>query len=351
VSCGSSNFGSAYPTSSFTVTNNAVMTGAGVGVSKIITPSGANQTDVCGNDIALLILSKNITIPQYVEPALTPALTDHKVWATTVTAIGYGISTPTDTNGTTAGTRRIKQNIGLACIPNDTTFVDCFSDPQAASQMTASEFVGGDGTCEGDSGSSAYDQTLFNNGTWASFGVLSRGGVSGSTCVGSIYSRFDAWASLIIDAANQAAQAGGYPPPAWAGGSSSSSSGSSSSGGSSGSSSSSGGSSGGSSSGSTTGKSDGQTCAADSECVNQNCVSNNGGQNFVCASLCGQSNSCTAGATCNGGYCFPDAPTSVSQHSGCAVAPNPTQPVPWALGGLALAGAVGLVARRRAKRG
>ena len=154
-------------------------------VSGGIVPTASNEDGVCGNDIALLILSTNIQLPQYVEPVINPPMTDHSQWATTVAAIGYGIDTPTDMTGQTAGTRRIKENISLVCIPNDTTFTNCFSDPSVEAILTATEFESGDGTCEGDSGSSAYDQTQFNAGKWASFGVLSRGGVStdGTTCV------------------------------------------------------------------------------------------------------------------------------------------------------------------------
>jgi MYXO-CTERM domain-containing protein len=353
VDCSTSTFGSLYATSQFLVSNSATLTqGASIySVSKIVVPSGANQTKVCGNDIALLILSQNVSLPQYVEPAISPALTDHKVWATEVTAIGYGIDTPTDSTGQTAGTRRIRENITVACIPNDTTYIDCFSDPTASQFLTANEFESGDGTCEGDSGSSAYDQTMFNNGTWASFGVLSRGGVSsdGQTCVGAIYTRFDAWSQLIVDTANQAAQMGGYAPPAWAGGSSSSSS---SSGASSSSSSGGGSGSGSGSSGATTGQSDGTTCNADSDCVSQNCVSTDG-KNFVCASTCSATTACPSGSSCNQGYCFTDAPTSVSHHSGCgvAVADDPSHPVPWRTVAAVALATVALVRRRRSSAG
>ncbi|HEY6463397.1 MAG TPA: hypothetical protein VIY73_24690, partial [Polyangiaceae bacterium] len=76
----------------------------------------------------------------------------------------------------------------------------------------------GDGTCEGDSGSGAFDQTQYAAGKAVAFGVLSRGGgdASSATCTGSVYSRFDAWGGLLVNAANEAAQMGNYPVPAWA---------------------------------------------------------------------------------------------------------------------------------------
>ncbi|HEY7373874.1 MAG TPA: trypsin-like serine protease [Polyangia bacterium] len=217
VTCPSTQFGALTPASSFIVTTDPdVRTGATrFGVSKVIVPTAANQAAVCGNDVALLILSQNVSLPVYVTPVLSPPMTDHTVYTTNVTAIGYGVNSANDMTGTSAGIRRIKQDVPLTCISNDKTFTDCL--PQLAAQVTASEFVSGDGTCEGDSGSSAYEQSNFDAGRWFSFGVLSRGGTSGAMCVGGIYSRLDAWSALIIDAAKQAATMGGYPAPTWAG--------------------------------------------------------------------------------------------------------------------------------------
>ncbi len=227
IDCTNSTFGPLFPPSDVFVTIDTTITmnSQFVPVSSVVVPSGANQTAVCGNDIALLILSENIDLPEYVEPVITPPMTDPQ-FEHEVTAIGYGIDTPTDMMGTTAGTRRIKENVQLTCIPNDTTFTDCFSDPSARQVLTANEFVSGDSTCEGDSGSGAFEQGNFNQGKWVAFGVLSRGGVStdGTTCEQPIYSRFDAWGPLIVDAAQQAAQQAAakkaaYPLAAWAGGS------------------------------------------------------------------------------------------------------------------------------------
>jgi Trypsin len=169
-------------------------------------------------------LSENLALPEYVTPVITPPMTNSQ-YQPVVTAIGYGIDTPTDNTGASAGTRRIKENVQLTCIPNDTTFTDCFSDPTARQVLTATEFVGGNSTCEGDSGSGAFEQSNFNQGKWVAFGVLSRGGVStdGTTCEQPIYSRFDAWGSLLVQAAQEAVQEAAarhasYPLPVWAGG-------------------------------------------------------------------------------------------------------------------------------------
>jgi secreted trypsin-like serine protease len=346
IDCSSASFGSDFATSSIHVTTDSQITASSnfIGVSKIITPQ---PTAVCGNDLALLILDRNIQLPEYVTPVLTPPMTDHSTYSTKVTAIGYGVSTPTDMTGSTAGVRRIKEDIPLQCIPNDTSFTNCF--PAYQGQMTAQEFMSGDGTCEGDSGSSAYEQTSFDAGKWLSFGVLSRGGVSpdGTTCQGGVYTRFDAWASFVQQAATQAAQMGGYSPPAWVtGGSTAPDAGT-------------GGDAGGDDGGVSTGKADGTTCEADGECASHNCVSTDG-KTFVCADPCGASNSCPAQFHCAGyqqdppGYCFPnDGTAPVSKSGGCAVAGGTIdpQPVPWrsVAAGAGLAAAA-VVARRRRRK-
>ncbi len=344
IDCATSNFGSVYAASQFVVSNSAVLdqNATTFGVSKVLVPSGPGQTGVCGNDIALIILSQNVQLPQYVTPAVSPPITDHQTWATSVTAIGYGIDSPSDTNS--AGVRRIKQDIALTCIPGDTTIPDCMADPAAAQLMTAAEFQSGDGTCEGDSGSGAFDQNLFDAGTWTSFGVLSRGNdVPGATtCTGAIYTRFDAWASLLVEAANEASAAGGYPLPVWVSDAVAASSGGASSGG---------GSAGGTTSAtSSTGLADGASCVNDGDCSSQNCVSENGGGSYVCAPKCTTTHDCPGGSSCNQGFCFADAPTSGPASAGCSAGEtgDPTHPVPWrSAAAIALAGLAAALLRRR----
>jgi hypothetical protein len=324
IDCATSTFGPLVPTSDMAVTTDTVVTtnSAFVGVASLFVPTGPGQDKVCGNDIALLVLQSPVALPQYVTPALFPPMTDQGTYSTTVTAIGYGIDTPTDTNATSAGTRRIAENIALKCIPNDNTFTDCFGDPSAATIMTRGEFISGDkSTCEGDSGSSAFEQRSFSQGKWLSFGVLSRGSVStdGQTCVEPIYTRFDAWAPLLLQAANEAAAMGGYAAPSWAvsaGSPDASATGS--------------------------GKADGVPCSANAQCLSYNCVSLST-TGFVCASPCGM-NACAPGFECSGGpggFCFPTPPDQGSRRSGgCALSSRqPSRPaaIVAVLGLLALA--------------
>ena len=317
-------------------------------VSQIITTPG---TTLCGNDMALLILADNVSLAEagaYVTPVVQYSMTDHTRYSTTVTAIGYG---NTDAVTQDPGTRRIIQNVNLVCIPGD-PLIDC----GVQSQISANEFVSGDSTCDGDSGSSAYEQKNFNKGIPVSFGPLSRGGTSGSTCVQPVYTRTDAWSSFIISTAITAASAGGYTPPSWTqpippdGGTVAPDAGS-----------------------------DGGVppppgtlgapCQTNSDCDTGLCDSDDGGQTYMCTQYCDPSQNgadCTiAGYQCVGsttlpdggsaGYCFPAPPTGDDGGTafdngggGCNVARagahDPSKPVPWIL--LAL----GLVVRRRRSR-
>lgn len=175
-----------------------------------INVSAKNQ--VCGNDIALLILRNKVPSAEAtpITPGVEYALTDHLHNSTNYTVIGYGATGPGSAGG--AGTRRIRQDLSIACIPGDSA-LDC--GPSAVGFVAPEEFMGGGGTCQGDSGSSAYEQVSFSAGSPVSLGVLSRGGEQDGECVAQIYTRTDSWKQLIIDAAMEAATIGGYAPPAW----------------------------------------------------------------------------------------------------------------------------------------
>ncbi|MBV9948398.1 MAG: trypsin-like serine protease [Myxococcales bacterium] len=316
----------------------------------VVVPSG---TGVCGNDIALLILSGNISIPQYVVPTISPPMTDHQVYTTAYTAIGYGVDTPTDTSGSTAGVRRIRENINLSCIPNDSSFTDCLSFANALQFLSANEFEGGDGTCEGDSGSGAFDQGSFNNGNWVSFGVLSRGGVSmeGGTCQGAIYTRFDAWRDMLMQTANRAAMLGGYPAPAWAAGAGTVPPPT------------------GSGAPAASCQKNGQSCGADRDCCSTDCLTFDNGATFRCVA-CDDNDPCSPGYDCQAGSCVSgtrsaspipggdaggDASGAAggSHQGGCSLGAAGTGDLPPPTIAIALGGAMSLAGRRlrRGQRG
>jgi hypothetical protein len=355
VRCGQTTFsGLLYSESSFWITTSSKMFQSTQGwhqVSKIVTPPAPA---VCGNDIALLILAGNVAASEATpaSPAVEYPMTDHTRYSTTTTAIGYGITGPNA--DTSAGTRRIRENIGIQCIPGDSNpDMDC--GWLVGQDLTEKEFVSGDGTCQGDSGSSAFEQRSFDAGKPVSLGVLSRGGTSadGKTCQDAIYTRLDAWKDLIISTALTAAKQGGYAAPSWTNavsdagardattgdagardaGDASTDSGSS---------------------GQTKNAPLGATCTSDNQCASDVCKG--GSDTRVCTRACSTS-ACPDGFTCEEGYCAPasagDVTTTTTTMTGCAIAlvgaNGPANgPAPWRAPGAAL-GLLGLAAIRRAR--
>ncbi|AKV04778.1 hypothetical protein AKJ09_11441 [Labilithrix luteola] len=174
----------------------------------------SDQDQFCGNDIALLVLEDMVPESEArpIIPAVQRAMTDSH-YTRSFTAVGYGNTGPEDA-GFTAGTRRIKRGIGLIC--------PLGASSPCPSIVNPNEFYGGDGLCQGDSGSSAYEDNSFteNDGANAiSFGVLSRAFTSadGASCEGSVYTRLDAFRTLVVDTVKSASKDWSlYPQPAWA---------------------------------------------------------------------------------------------------------------------------------------
>jgi hypothetical protein len=82
--------------------------------------------------------------------------------------------------------------------------------------MLPSELAAGNGLCEGDSGSGAYEPTSLAAGKPIVMGVLSRAGDSAGQCIDAIYGRTDTASALLVNAAKEAAALGGYAVPPWA---------------------------------------------------------------------------------------------------------------------------------------
>lgn len=176
--------------------------------SKIVVPT---ETAFCGHDVALIILEENVPAALAIPatPAIDPALTDRAKYGTKLTAIGYGISSPTASDD---GTRRKRANIPIVCIPGDAT-LGC--DP-ADFAMTVAELSAGNGLCSGDSGSGAYEPSSLAAGPPIVIGVLSRAVDAAGQCTDAIYGRTDSIAALLVSTAKDAAAAGGYATPTWA---------------------------------------------------------------------------------------------------------------------------------------
>lgn len=214
--CDAAMFGDQLPASDVYVSTDSTIAphGQRTAVQEIRVPP---ESRVCGNDIAALILSGPVDVQEYVVPTFFPPMNDASAYGTTFVAIGYGVEALDD--GESAGTRRIKENVSLVCVADDSRFEGCERSEVHRRFDLQKEFLGGYGPCNGDSGSGAFEQRHFDSGDWVAFGVLSRVGVSpdGLSCTGSVYARFDAWQELLSSAAHTAARHGGYAAPAWAG--------------------------------------------------------------------------------------------------------------------------------------
>ncbi|HTE45553.1 MAG TPA: trypsin-like serine protease, partial [Gemmatimonadaceae bacterium] len=193
VHCASDTFGKLRDASTLWVTTDVrVMTAQASSYRgrKLFVPS---DSALCGNDIALIELE--VALPDTASlatPALEHPLTDAAHYDRSVAAIGYGATSPAGREG---GTRRIREGIAIACIPGDAKIPCPNSD-----SLRPSEFATADGTCQGDSGSSAYEQKGYDSGAALTFGVLSRGGQDrdADVCVGAIYTRVDSFRDLIV---------------------------------------------------------------------------------------------------------------------------------------------------------
>jgi len=340
-------FGGAKHGGNFWVTTHHEMIGQNsIGwhkVDKILVP---DDDKICGQDIALLILEEPIadTEAKPIIPGIQYGMGDPR-YKHEFTAIGYGNTSPA---GGTAGTRRIRKRMPVRCIPGD-------AEIPCPSQIHENEFIGGDGTCKGDSGSSAYEQSSFDFAgalKAVSFGVLSRGGDStdGTLCKSSLYTRLDKHRDLILQAADEASAGWTLypkpspdwtiyvPPPPDAGAPE-----------------------GGPAKPVILGT--GESCTSDDECATSLCAGDDGAK--ICAEFCDETvtpTTCATGFTCKGGACLPDAVaapappegpaiTTVTEE-GCAV--GHAGPIGresrGSSGWMAVGLALGLAARLRARR-
>jgi MYXO-CTERM domain-containing protein len=221
IDCSSENpsFGGLHSGTLVITTNGAMSTagtvdGTNTGWYSVKTISLPPDAHLCGNDIALVTLNK--AVPATEAKPIIPGV-QYFMWdpipnyTLSFAAIGFGLTSPSP-NPDTAGIRRKKVPINVICIPKS----DRRECPEDA-KIPLAEFVGGDGICSGDSGSSAYESTSYNTGaTPISFGVLSRGGESGTSCKGSVYTRFDQHRQWVVDIAQQASNNWSlYPKPTW----------------------------------------------------------------------------------------------------------------------------------------
>jgi MYXO-CTERM domain-containing protein len=288
----------------------AVLTGSKLDFNKLRNaPRGTKvihtgATNLCDNDIALVILDKAVTdAPRAALRLDAPPVKDEKILA-----VGWGVS-----NNSTGYMRRRRADIPIISVG-------------PVGSVGPHEFQIGEGICSGDSGGPAYDMT-----TLAVIGVVSRGGNgkwpamgdpqwiscvdAGSAVTKNLYTRTDAYKDLILSAFAETGETPwieGQPDPAK--------------------------------------KPFGETCAAPLDCQSNLCIDASGKQ--FCSQNCAQDNPCPAGYDCVDAagqkLCAPAAPkpagdaSTTTSKGGCATAPASST-----TGTLLLLGLVGLVARRR----
>jgi Trypsin len=197
IDCTTSTFGTKYNAYSFVLSSASDLT-ANVPQSAVYHASDVrvpDDTAVCGNDVALLILDANVasSAATPLEPRVDQAPQDNEAF----TAVGYGLTDPSDTQGTTVGVRHDLSGLSVGCVGA----IDCIGTRARDDEWAANAAI-----CHGDSGGPAIDA----NGLV--IGVASR---ADTACSTGLYSSVAAWQSLIVSTALDAATAGGYQPADW----------------------------------------------------------------------------------------------------------------------------------------
>lgn len=324
IACGDATPGSLHKASNFFVTTKPSFTQNASDYHEVreviglpLDPASAdpllNEEDLCGRDMAILILADLID-PSEAVP-LVPRVDSSLVKGEQYYAVGYGA---TGDNGSGAGVRRRRNDL----------FVDCVADECPSVYVKKSEFIGDTGICQGDSGGPALD--MLNRVV----GVTSRGSWG---CEDPVYGHVFGWGQWMKDTVLYAAQPsiGNYPPPGWAQGLSTDPA---------------------------YGGTVGVPCDS-AECTSFICINTGTDLGEYCSRKCDEINVCPAGFECNAdlGLCAhkpepkpepkdDETKDGAGQGSGCTVSRlDPTTPIPWKTGASIVA-AVGLLAFRRRRR-
>ena len=311
VSCNQTTFGPLGAPGNFFVTTKPYFTqnASDYHLVREVLGVPVDDTHFCGNDQAMLVLDDNIA-PGEATP-LTPRVDAELVAGEEYHAIGYG---NTSDGGNDGGDRRRRDGL----------FIDCVSESCPTAYVKATEWVGDQGICSGDSGGPALDG--LNRVT----GVVSRGPAG---CEDPVYGSIYRWAQWIKDSTLYAAQLGGYPTPPWA----------------------------------TGWPTDpaysmpvGSACVTPAECPSNLCLDG------YCTRSCNAASPCQAGYTCDEAFdlCVqdyvepppepepePEEEAEEPADDGCSIGRrgNPTKPIPWFTGAAAAMALAALRRRRRAR--
>ena len=191
VRCGLTTFTNRAQPRNVRVTTEVQMFGGGqrfIGTELHVPPGSG---DFCGQDLALLILEN--PIPPSLATPILPRLDLPPTPGERYTAVGYGHTG----NGSGSGTRRFIADRIVRC-GGTRPCPDFITDK--------SEFIGSEGTCQGDSGGAPLDKD------GKVFGALSRGP---GTCGNATYAGLYEWRDWIRNIAARAAAKGQYEPLAW----------------------------------------------------------------------------------------------------------------------------------------
>jgi len=154
-----------------------------------------DANDVCGFDIALIILER--PVPSSVAP-IAPRIASAPIDREPFSTIGYGLTSVEDP--ASDGTRQRADGSAVRCSGDE-----CVS--LSGGSIKSSEWASMNAPiCSGDSGGPALDEE------GRVFGVASRGDPG---CEIAVYGDVSNWGPFIVDTALEAAELGGYTEPAW----------------------------------------------------------------------------------------------------------------------------------------
>lgn len=211
----------------------------------------SNGNDMCGYDVALIILQNPISSVTPLVPRIDVPVQTGEAYV----AVGYG----ENADGNQNPGRMMLGDLSVRCLSDE-----C----QQTYGVASTEFLGQAGICSGDSGGPALDDA------GKIIGIVSRGS---DPCATPIYSEVAPWRDFIAQTVLEAAQTAGYRAPFWA----------------------------------YSGSSDlpagarpaGSSCADSDECYPGTvCYYESEPSQAVCTPVCGTSAQCDAGTVCTLGY-------------------------------------------------